>query len=360
MSSQMKAYMYMIWMVIFCLAADIASRMYNYGVGFFRLSVAGTYLKYSLLPMCIMLYFNYVSLQVPDIHRKRLTPWRIVLWMLLAVNIVLTFTTGLTGWIFSYDSSGQYHRGPFQSVSMIIMILMAAVIELFIIGNKRSLSRTYYSALFWFYIPPLIGGILQTLVYGMPLALIGVSASYVAIYINVLHRDKEVDYLTGAFTRDKIDSSMDVLIRTAGTTKGFSVVMIDVDKFKVINDRLGHAEGDRALKDAVRILRRSVRQKDFVGRYGGDEFCIISDITDADQLKNMVGRVEQNLESFSKESARPYALRFSMGYAIYTPGSGLTANEFLRFIDGRMYAAKEEHHLTDFSPVKQTKKEPLQ
>lgn len=90
----------------------------------------------------------------------------------------------------------------------------------------------------------------------------------------------ETDHLTQIANRHKLDDFMDQKLKEAARGIIFSVILLDIDKFKTINDTLGHAIGDKVLKELARTLAESIRTSDIVGRWGGEEFLIILPATD--------------------------------------------------------------------------------
>ncbi|MGA7192674.1 MAG: diguanylate cyclase, partial [Anaerolineales bacterium] len=71
-----------------------------------------------------------------------------------------------------------------------------------------------------------------------------------------------------------------------------------------------HHTGDEALKDTVNILRKSLRQRDFIARFGGDEFIIVMDVDNRETLNQTIQRILQNVAFFNLEAQRPYKLSF--------------------------------------------------
>ena len=104
---------------------------------------------------------------------------------------------------------------------------------------------------------------------------------------------------------------------------------------------LGHDAGDEALKEAIGIIRKSLRQNDFIARYGGDEFVIIMDIHSREMLERAIGRITTNVDNFNREGLKPYKISFSMGYDIYDTRSQMTSDDFFNHIDLLMYENKK-------------------
>jgi diguanylate cyclase (GGDEF)-like protein len=132
---------------------------------------------------------------------------------------------------------------------------------------------------------------------------------------------------------------MDKLSRQTSKIE-YSIVMIDMDKFKEINDTLGHLEGDNALRDMAAIIKGCIRHSDFAARYGGDEFILV---TEAEyDIKRLMNRIQAAIDLQNEKRIRPYQLYISYGYDIYTTKSGESIYSFLAKIDALMYKQKEE------------------
>ena len=97
-----------------------------------------------------------------------------------------------------------------------------------------------------------------------------------------MYGDRTVrDELTGAYNRRFLTESLARELARSGRSSGrFSVCLIDVDHFKAVNDRLGHAAGDEVLRQVAAIARRDLRQIDVFGRFGGEEFLLLLPDTD--------------------------------------------------------------------------------
>ena len=149
------------------------------------------------------------------------------------------------------------------------------------------------------------------------------------------------DDLTGLPNRWLLNDRLAGAIRRSDRNgKPLSVVMMDVDRFKQINDSLGHHVGDLALKETARRLVQQLRQSDTVARLGGDDFFLILERSDARECERILK------QKFIGELSRPIdleemdiALNFSFGIAEY-PGHADSATELLRRAEIAMYDAK--------------------
>jgi diguanylate cyclase (GGDEF)-like protein len=126
------------------------------------------------------------------------------------------------------------------------------------------------------------------------------------------------------------------------TGKPLSVIMLDIDDFKIYNDTLGHQAGDRILQELAQLLRDHSRRMDYVSRYGGEEFTIILPQTGKDEAFAIAERLRQDIEkhSFTNEKILPNKrLTVSIGIATY-PTDGVSSQELINYFDRSLYAAK--------------------
>jgi two-component system cell cycle response regulator len=117
-----------------------------------------------------------------------------------------------------------------------------------------------------------------------------------------------------------------------------SLVMVDIDNFKAVNDRLGHQAGDRVLKEVADALRANLRVSDVVCRYGGEEFAIILPETGTGQALHVCERTRHRTGSVS--TGGEATVTVSQGIATYPATGIVTADDLLRRADAAMYEAK--------------------
>jgi diguanylate cyclase (GGDEF)-like protein len=121
-----------------------------------------------------------------------------------------------------------------------------------------------------------------------------------------------------------------------------SLLYFDVDGFKAINDRLGPAEGDRALTAFAKLLMQTFRDSDVVGRLGGDEFVVLmTDSADA-ECAIAIQRLQEAVEAYNRTSQRGYDIRFSVGDVAFEPALHTSIDALVSDADARMYARKRE------------------
>jgi diguanylate cyclase (GGDEF)-like protein len=154
----------------------------------------------------------------------------------------------------------------------------------------------------------------------------------------------DTDGLTQLFNHRYLQEKTAELISRAGKNDDeLTVLLIDLDKFKLLNDTYGHVVGDRFLQHTSGLLRRAVHLDGFVGRYGGDEFLIVLPHVNATKAQPIMGRIRALLteERFSPHPlVDPLPISFSMGLAAF-PFNGSNAKELIAFADAALYAEKQ-------------------
>jgi len=158
------------------------------------------------------------------------------------------------------------------------------------------------------------------------------------------------DYMTGLPNARSLFLHLDSeLARCRRSTAPLSVLVCDMNGFKMVNDRFGHLEGNRLLRVVADKLKESCREYDYVARMGGDEFVLILPGLTMDQ----VGPKTQRLNAITKEAGREVCsidtLSLSIGHALY-PDDGTDAEQLLAEADRRMYAAKQREKLKMSQP----------
>lgn len=131
----------------------------------------------------------------------------------------------------------------------------------------------------------------------------------------------------------------------------FSILLLDLDRFKLINDSYGHAAGDKLLKDVARLMGESLRPQDKIGRWGGEEFiCILPESNLADSYI-IAERIRKNLQQHKIViNDRNLAASTSIGVANY-PVDGNSVEEMLRVADSMLYEAKRDGRNTTYSSL---------
>ena len=147
------------------------------------------------------------------------------------------------------------------------------------------------------------------------------------------------DPLTKCFNRNELDRRLAIEIpRAEREQQSFSVLMLDLDKFKLVNDSHGHDAGDRVLETTASIIRQSIRKSDTLIRWGGEEFLLLTLNQTADQAMGMAEKLRLLIQTHQYDNQ--LNLTVSIGVTIYYPGDQQT--DLINRADRGLYLAKSE------------------
>lgn len=163
-----------------------------------------------------------------------------------------------------------------------------------------------------------------------------------AEYHEEIYRLTIIDALTQIHNqRYLLDFLEREVLRTSRHGRPLSVVMLDIDRFKLINDEMGHLVGDYTLRELSACLRKMIRREDLFARYGGEEFAFVLVETNLKQALEVAERirvaVEKHVFSFEEQT---FNLTVSLGVAECSTDGSASAIELIRQADEKLYAAK--------------------
>jgi diguanylate cyclase len=165
---------------------------------------------------------------------------------------------------------------------------------------------------------------------------LGFNERYIQAFFSMRSK-ATTDSLTRINNRASIDDKMRVL---QAQRQPCGLMMLDLDNFKKVNDTYGHVAGDGVLTGIGRILQDSVRNEDFVGRYGGEEFIVITSSHEPLQVNAVAERIRSKVENacFKTEEGKEIRLTISIGTSLFLPG--MTSERAIEMADEALYAAK--------------------
>jgi diguanylate cyclase (GGDEF)-like protein len=150
-----------------------------------------------------------------------------------------------------------------------------------------------------------------------------------------------IDDLTGLYNRrgfaDLGEQHLKLARRTA---RGVTIVFIDLDRFKTINDSLGHHVGDRALIQVAELLRTTFRRSDIIARLGGDEFAVLALEASGESAELLIDRLRERFQEFNRDAREPYRLSVSIGMARQEGDMRMRLEDLLASADNAMYEEK--------------------
>ena len=342
-SLQDKIFMRILYLTILMLFVDILSRFDGKTNAIYPvLNAFGNFVIFLMNPILPSFWVAYVHIQVHrDVRKTRRLFYP--LCVINGMNAIVLIMSQFYGWYYYIDSENIYHRGPlFIIPSFITIALVITAFALALINRKRLEKRSFLSLIF-FGIPPFVSIFLQIRYYGISLVLNSVVFSILVVFLNIQNHGMYTDYLTGVNNRKKLDAYLKGKINSSTGDKSFSAILLDINNFKHINDTYGHDTGDSALETTAKLLKSCLGANDFISRFGGDEFCIVLDISNRVELEAMVCRIRNCFEKYNKADSHRYEIGLSMGYAVYDCCSHMSAGELLKQVDTLMYKDKQSY-----------------
>jgi diguanylate cyclase (GGDEF)-like protein len=149
------------------------------------------------------------------------------------------------------------------------------------------------------------------------------------------------DVLTGALTRRFFEhTAAATLAQAKRSNSDTSLLLLDLDHFKSVNDAHGHAAGDRALKGTIAVCKSVLRSSDMIGRYGGEEFCVLLPNTSLQDATDVAERLRKAIETIGIDTDNgPLKITASFGIAEFRQ-SDVNISNFLKRADAALYRAK--------------------
>jgi len=344
---QDELFMLIIYSTLLMLGVDTLSRFDGNAESIYSIiNALGNFLSFTLSPILPSLWLAYVHFQVfrEEVRTRKLF---YPLFAINAFNALMVILSQFYGWYYYIDSDNIYHRGQLYLLSALITIALMFVAFFTILKNSKTLEKKYFYSLIFFALPPLVSIILQIRFYGISLILNSIVISILVVFMNIQNGSIYTDHLTGVNNRKKLDLYLKKKVGTSSEEKSFSAILIDLNNFKSINDNFGHDMGDNVLETFAKLLKSCLRSDDIVARFGGDEFCIVLDISNRTDLEAMAHRIRNCIDEYNKTGSHPYELGISMGYAVYDYYSNMKAEEFLKQIDILMYKNKQEYKVIE-------------
>ncbi len=149
------------------------------------------------------------------------------------------------------------------------------------------------------------------------------------------------DELTGLYNRRGFLTLANQHLKFARRTKGgCSLLFIDVDRLKRINDTFGHREGDHALITTAKILRQTFRESDVIARLGGDEFAVLAIHSDDDSTRVITARLQEHVKEYNARRDHRYEVVLSVGAVRFDPMRTSSIEDLMISADEALYGHK--------------------
>ncbi len=290
------------------------------------------------------LWWIYVNFRLTE-DENQVTRNAKVLGIPVLVFIIFTITAPINEWLFFIDKSNVYHRGPLYLVQVILsfVYLLTPSVRALQKAKKTTIpsEKKEYNSLAQFVILPLIGAIFQVLIYGLVLVSSCIVVAELMVYLNVQNHQITLDALTNINNRGQLNRYLNVVTKETRGEQKLYMLLLDINKFKRINDTYGHKKGDQALRDMAGVLKKVCdTYRCFLARYGGDEFAIVLECGDQEEVQSMIESIHRELEVLNRENKETYHLSASIGYAEFGTEHVATVEALIEAADREMYKQK--------------------
>ena len=283
-------------------------------------------------PLWVML----ISLHINGAVSKFQRIFMLVVCGIIAVMMTVNIFDPI---VFDINERNVYSRGPlFMLKNLLEVILMADGVVIYLISRYKSGGVKFFPVL-QFVCPVFICVCLQMFYYGISTIWVGIAVGYTSLILALQNENIFIDKLTGLYNRYYLDKVSGELKRKRKNT----MMMLDMNDFKSINDNFGHSQGDDALVSLAKVLEKTVEANGTVVRYAGDEFVIILNNGDEEAAEKCKQLIKTNLEEFNETHKKKYKLSASIGVGVFDLEKG-NVDKILKKIDKLMYEDKRAYY----------------
>lgn len=316
-------------------------KLFRFARELFLVTASGYYFLCVFICFTWLIYVDCTLNNTTQHLRKRLVLYTIP----LAVYVILLIYNGWSGILFYMDDQNIYHRGKWVLLSVLIGFAYLVCSTCLAVRkgyrSKVASERKQAFLMAAFVIPPFVGTIVQALFFGVSLIWICATISLLMIFVNIQNQQINTDSLTGLNNRLQFDKYLYFKTKEASSKDVIALIMIDVDKFKQINDAYGHLAGDKALVCVADILKKSCRNKNvFISRYGGDEFAIIYQTRQLTNVHKLIELIQQTVREYNMTNPEVFTISLSIGFAIWKRSYSM--DTLISLADDSMYQAKRK------------------
>ena len=260
----------------------------------------------------------------------------------LSIPVVIDFVLVVldcfgVGLLFSISEDNVYARAGlgWLSYAFVGFYYLYSIVVVYMAKHKG--SQIHFFPIYSFMLPCAIGTLVQALQYGIATGWFSAAIALLFVEMQLQKEESFVDELSGLYNRKYLE----FFYRQMKVKKYREVygIMMDLNRFKNINDTYGHTVGDDAIRTVSKLLSCWVETLDTVIRFAGDEFIIICVNKTQNEVTALMDSIRKNLFDFNASEKKPYKLSFSMGCTKYSD-EYKNLDEFLRDMDKKMYEDK--------------------
>jgi diguanylate cyclase (GGDEF)-like protein len=249
----------------------------------------------------------------------------------VASIIIFAIFLPVTVLLLTSKQTGKFKKGAGFIYLLLLISLIPRIME-GIAGKIASLGANIYY---------------QTLLFGSLVLLMISNAIIYLLFMkektdSIVEKMANYDKLTDVMNRHNFFATGNIMFENYQKRRdGLSLLFLDIDFFKSINDRYGHKFGDEVLVRFANTIKKSIRPSDICCRYGGEEFVVLANVNE-DGCKIMADRILSGTENIRIESQPDFRMTTSIGCVTQIPGTDETLEDFIDKADKAMYKAKQD------------------
>lgn len=347
--SDQRLLQYLMMVTLSLCITDTFANMVNHNVQpFFRLFgylLNGYY--FLALSVIILLWCGYTEICLHG-TLSRLKGWR---GMVLSIPALLIAGGAVCSLLvdvqFTIGEDCVYRRLPGGTAAFWLMMAYVVYNLLHFLVHQYRDKRYTFAPVYVFMLPLTLGCIAQLVDERLSAMGVCIAMGFTAMQMLLQHDLAFIDPLTGVFNRLYLTSHLHQTIREVerqGDPRRLAGILIDVDRFKQLNDTYGHLAGDDALRTLGALLREALPPQAVATRFGGDEFVVVTILYEGDSVDTVVQAIRDRLDAHNRTSSKPYDLQVSIGTAHFAKKAD-TIDTFFRRMDKAMYRDKDQQRL---------------
>lgn len=301
---------------------------------------------YLLFPLLIGYYWSkyvYLSFDEQVLNNVRI---KIMMALPLVFGIFMMILNIFGGKLFFIDENNIYNRGEMFYIYVILSWLYIVISTIksvkvyFKTNNIYKKEKIFPYCLF--IVAPIVASFIQGIYYGVTIIQMGFTLSIVLVFLYYQDEQVSIDNLTKTNNRNKFNEYIQNKFDDTKANDIISLMFIDLDDFKKVNDKFGHLAGDEVLVLTASLLKKSCSEFNknlFLARYGGDEFVIVSSL-EFDDMKKLETLIYQNIDEENEKSNSKYKIKISIGITSDVKSNFESVNGLINRADTHMYEIK--------------------
>ena len=323
-----KPFLYSIVLTIIIILSEAGTILTNNGASGLRgVNILCNILGFSLTPVIPL-----ALISISDISLLREHKW---LMLPTGINMVAAALSNLLKWIFYVDSGNHYYRGKYFTIFVGVYIINLLLLFISTLRMGKKYCYPIQRKMIMLSLFTAAGTSIQLIDSSVHSSWHCITISIFLYYILFSEFESSFDAMTGLYNRAAFEKK----VRQIANCKAFSVIVLDINDFKSINDTYGHDYGDYSIKTVAGIIRESMGSHYSCYRAGGDEFYVIGSETDSEKIQYQLKKITNALKGKRELDGRLPTIAY--GYSIFPGGRTPNFQKILNEADSQMYYYKK-------------------